>query len=245
MSYSASQSKPLIGNLSAAFDFMNKNISYCGIYAISYPRYQIPSDQYQKICQVITKIKTYTGIGSERIEIPLFEIPILDKKLEGHNPTFLIGGWLEFKDGKLIGYSYLISIAFSTESKHQKKYLHQGKRNINAQSCCLSKRPDTKRIVRKIHFDYDQSQEDVNLRKHMQIGGKFPEHHFSDIAHAKFHFCLEHFLEEPRIPMPLYDFVLLLDLMIRQFHTPLDEWKDEDDWKKIVDESRRIVSELN
>ena len=245
MPESPSQSTPLIGNLQAAFDFMQENIPCCKLYSANFPTYQIPPDQYQKICLVVTKMKGYTGRGTEKIEIPLFEIPILDLKLKGHNPTFLIGGWLAFEDGELIGYSYLVSVVFLTESDHQQKYAKHGKRNINAQSCCLHNRPNTKRIVRKIHFDYDQTLEEIELKKHMQIGGKFPEHHLSDLAHANFHFCSEHYLEEPRIPIPPYDFVLLLDLMIRQFHTPFDEWKNEGDWRKIVEESRRIVSGLN
>lgn len=243
MSYNVVQSKPLIENLFAAFDFMNQNFSCCGIYATAYDRYQIPPDQYHKICQVITKIKACTGVGAERIEIPLFEIPITDLKLKGHNPTFLIGGWMEFQEGILTGYSYLISITFSTEAEHKRKYSHHAEREINAQSCCLHRKPHTKRIVRKLHFDYDQCREQTNLKTHIQIGGKFPEN--SDIAYADFHYCSEHFLEEPRIPIPTFDFILLLDLMIRQFHTPLETWKEEGAWNKIVEDSRRIVRELN
>lgn len=243
MSYTIAQSQPLIGNLSAAFDFMNENFSCCGIYATVYDRYQIPPDQYHKICLVIAKIKACTGIGSERIEIPIFEIPITDPKLHGHNPTFLIGGWMEFQEGILTGYSYLVSIVFSTEAEHKRKYSEHTERGLNAQSCCLYRKPHTKRVVRKIHFDYDQNREQIDLKKHMQIGGKFPES--TDIAHADFHYCSEHFLEEPRIPIPAFDFILLLDLMIRQFQTPLDTWKDEGEWNKIVEDSRRIVSELN
>jgi len=181
---------------------------------------------------------------NDEIIIPLIEIPIFDEEnklnekiAEKHKGTFLIGGRMNFEKGKLVYYSFSICIVFATVNHQRQPF---GSQALNIESCCLDTCKNEKRIIRRIHFDYQPKDHPANS-VHMQIGGEFPrgESNFQTL-----HYCLDHFLERPRFPCDKRDFVSLFDYMIHEFETPLKKWRDDGQWKKLVDKSQELLKTL-
>ena len=87
---------------------------------------------------------------------------------------------------------------------------------------------------RRVHFDYDVA---VTKRPkhHLQIGGNAAELHQA----GSYHYAVAEDPSEPRIPAPSLDFVLVLDLVMREFHTRLDLPQDPA-WRKLVLRSQEI-----
>jgi hypothetical protein len=179
------------------------------------------------------------------VPLPILEIPILDdhrqtteneKIAEKHQATFLIGGRMVFREGILEYYSFSICIVFATIDYYRPPF---GK-TINRESCCLGPCKDNKRIVRRIHFDFQPKDHPKNPY-HMQIGGEFPN---NERNYQNLHYCFEHFLGRPRLPYEKIDFVRLLDYMIREFNTPLIKWRKDPQWKKLVGESNNLLNGL-
>lgn len=191
----------------------------------------------------LEKLKQQNAIGI--VSLPLLEIPILDesdsdkneKIAEKHQATFLIGGRMTFKNGILVNYSYPICIVFASIDYTRSP---SGK-TFNIDSCCLGKYENKKRIVRRMHFDY-QSEDQLKNKTHMQIGGEFPN---NERSYQNLHYCFEHFLERPRLPCKKTDFVRLLDYMIHEFNTPLIKWREDSQWKKLVRNSDSLIEGLD
>ena len=141
-----------------------------------------------------------------------------------------------FREGILAYYSFSICIVFATIDYSRPPF---GK-TINIESCCLGTCKDTKRIIRRIHFDY-QPEDHPNNRFHIQIGGEFPN---NERSYQNLHYCFEHFLGRPRLPYGKMDFVCLLDYMIREFNTPLIKWREDPQWKKLVGKSSILLERL-
>lgn len=236
-----------LDHLCDTFDFFVHNAEFDEI--IDYPKTphlnidprSVASTNYVKL----SKLKEYQKSKNiEEIRIPLIEIPIVDESnininehlAQKHNGTFLIGGHIKFKCNKIIYYSYSICIVFATND-HIKPQI-KGK-TINVDSCCLHTCKNNKRIIRRIHFDY---QPEDNLRHpfHVQIGGEFPnnESSFTDI-----HYCFEHFLSRPRLPYDKkIDYVSLFDFMIREFDSPLSKWRSNPQWNRLVEKSEELLT---
>lgn len=196
----------------------------------------LPMDQTRFVSSAFSKLKTSTG-DKLSLEISQLEIPISNQKLEGHHPTLLIGGKINL-DGDEIKFSSLsVCIAFKTEYSEPTEQTETQTitRSLNVPSCCLNQYRNSKRIVRRFHFDCQPSSHDKPT-SHVQYGGKFPESE----QYKDYHYCLEHFLENPRIHYPPMDFVLLFDLIINEFETPLYKWTQENDWKGLVLRSQEL-----
>lgn len=180
------------------------------------------------------------------IRIPIIEIPILDEEderynegiQEKHKGTFLIGGRLKFNNNVLDYYSYSICIVFATQSIPQHE--DEGK-SMNIDSCCLHQCGEDKRIIRRIHFDY-QPNDKLDHPLHVQIGGEFPN---SSRSFQNLHYCFDHFLSRPRIPYEKkYDYVSLFDFMINEFDSPLNKWRNNEIWEGLLDESKRLLDKV-
>lgn len=92
-------------------------------------------------------------------------------------------------------------------------------------------------IVRRFHFDVDTG--DFKILKpicHMQFGGKAHETN----SYPNLNYPLDPLIEKPRFPFPPIDFVLLFDLLLRQFNTVIGrKFVEEHNWKKLVKESEK------
>jgi len=92
-------------------------------------------------------------------------------------------------------------------------------------------------IIRRFHFDVGTGSTGI-LKPicHMQYGGK--AHELNSDPNLNYH--LDPSIEKPRFPFPPIDFILLLDLLLRQFNTTLGKkFIEERNWKRLVKESER------
>jgi len=159
------------------------------------------------------------------------EIPILDEELLEHDPEIIIGGIIEARDYEVIYSTFSASIIFTTEAPEPSSYT----RILNAPSCCLKDHANKRRIIRHFHFDF-QPKSKIKPTSHFQYGGSFPE----EEDYGDCHYCLDHKLKIPRIFFPPMDIVLILDLIIREFNTPLRNLTEEGEWTNLVFESQKL-----
>lgn len=105
-------------------------------------------------------------------------------------------------------------------------------------SCCRHAFPTASRIIRRVHFDIDVARSgDERPRTHLQIGGQLDE----SLADSPRHYCQDSYLDIPRIPCAPMDPILLLEVLIRQFHPEsLASLTEEPDWRGLV----RVSEEL-
>jgi hypothetical protein len=252
MAKSKNRLNPWLVHYINAFEFIVTNGDFSEKICSTYPA-NLNADPNRVASAVLSSLK----VGQEsrkqglKISIPQLEIPIVDKRDEKdtkgnnlqkkHRATFLIGGNMELYGSEVKSYSFSVCITFSTSDSQNPSFLPRGSsnRSYNDDSCCLTKCGGSKRVVRRIHFDY-QPEEHPERPLHFQIGGKFP----GDSSYSAIHYCLEHFLEKPRIPCKPEDFLCLLDFMIREFNTPLEIWRKDPQWGKLVKRSRELLQEI-
>jgi hypothetical protein len=196
----------------------------------------LPTDQIRFVSSTYSKL-IKTGGGRWVVEIPQLEIPILNEELSEHRPTLLIGGKIEGEGDEIVFSSFSVCITFTTESSNPVEPTKTSSytRALNVTSCCLNLYRNKKRIVRRFHFDFQRDNHNIPT-SHVQYGGKFPESE----QYKECHYCLEHFLENPRFHYPPMDLVLLFDLIIREFKTPLKKWTQENDWRGLVFKSQEL-----
>lgn len=187
-------------------------------------------DYIKALSPALAKMKGIKN-GKWSITIPHLEIPICGKEFAKHDPRFLIGGIIEAKEGKIVYSTFSISIIFTTKTSEESS----DNGSLNIPSCCLNENIEKRRIVRHFHFDF-QPKSNKEPISHFQYGGKFPE----DEQFKDYHYCLEHKLKIPRIFFPPMDLVLVFDLIIREFNTPLEKWIDDPSWKKLVFQSQKL-----
>ena len=196
-------------------DHLVEALDYIYYYPIFYEltdeRYPglLPPDQMGPIRRAFSRLK---GAPPEKYysNIPQLEIPILDKSLEQHHPTLLVGGEICSLDGAIYHSSFSLCVTF-----------------------CSTNHSTEKSIVRRFHFDH-QPYEKNRPPSHVQYGGHFPGtgsstalYDIEDIDNPRLHY----------LPM---DFVLVLDLAINDFETPLAQMARESDWKNLVQKSQQI-----
>jgi len=89
--------------------------------------------------------------------------------------------------------------------------------------------------IRRMHFDYDANVTQWS-RSHLQIGGNPAEL----ATLGKYHFAMSEDPSEPRIPYPIYDWIIVLDLMLREFATNLT-LPQEPAWRALVRRSEELL----
>ena len=159
-----------------------------------------------------------------------WKIPVIENNLCGvqGESLLIITGHINTQDGKLQDQSISVSLVLNP-NKNQKE--------VNGyDSGKLVKNVPV--VVRRFHFDYDLGiEEDDRPRSHIQYGGKFEKER---IGIDELKYSLFSSLQTPRIPCPPYDLVLVVDLFLHQYKTPLDQIKAEPEWKKLVKESEEL-----
>ncbi len=166
-----------------------------------------------------------------RVEISqAWRIPVTKNKLCGAqgDSSLIITGYINTKNGKLQDQSISVSLILNP-NKNQKE--------VNGyDSGKLVKNVPV--VVRRFHFDYDLGiDENDRPRSHIQYGGKFEK---DRIGIDNLQYRLFSSLETPRIPCPPYDLVLVVDLFLHQYETPLDQIKQEPEWQRLVKESEEL-----
>ncbi|HUV03261.1 MAG TPA: hypothetical protein VMW67_07490 [Desulfobacteria bacterium] len=199
----------------------------------------LPSDQFKFVSRAFSKLKGALG-DDWAVDIQPLEIPILNRELELHHPSLLIGGIIQGRREKISWASLQICITFTSDRDNlPSSYTEVSPEQcLNAPSCCLNQCRNQKRIVRCFHFDF-QPEETDKPDSHFQYGGKIPQND----QYMGCHYCLEPFLENPRFHYPPMDLVLLFDLFIREFQTPLAKWTQEPYWKGLVFKSQHLYWE--
>lgn len=175
------------------------------------------------------------GQGNWLSYIPQLCIPFSSKTIvKKHNPELLLGFEANGNGERVLKQSISLCISFCSEDGAYKQNINAA----NTVSCCFEKckRSGSRRIVRKFHFDY-QPHDNIKPDFHIQYGGKFKEESRLGVCH----YCLEHFIDEPRLFYPPMDLVLVFDLMLHTFETKLDKIKGEGDWKGIVRKSQQYL----
>jgi hypothetical protein len=188
----------------------------------------LPGDQSNFVSSAYSRLKE-TAADDWEVDIHSFEIPVKNEELKYHNPTLLIGGTIKGERAKIMWSSLHVCLTFTSDWDNLPNSYRDvpSEQCLNVPSCCLGAYRNQKRIVRSFHFDY---QPEKRPKSHIQYGGKIIENGYNRTCH----YCLEHFLEHPRLHYPPMDLVLLVDLFIREFHTPLSKWTQEPDWKGLV-----------
>ncbi len=176
------------------------------------------------IAVAYAKLKSETG-NNFHCNIPLIEIPVLNKKLNQHHPTIIIGGVITGDKKSITRSSFAFWVTFQTEG-----LITPG------DSCCRVSQKTGKRIVRKFHFDLQPGNQKIPP-SHLQYGGNPPN---SIPNGMNSHYCLEPFLENPRIQYFPMDYLLVLDLALREFDTPLNDMVEERSWNNLVSKSQKV-----
>ncbi len=181
------------------------------------------SEFQRLICAFSESLDHLPSRGKWEKDLPKLEIPIDSSYSKHHNPSLLIGGVIR-GDGPTITYSSLsVCLIHSTDDSYQK---------TASDSCCLNSFRKTKRIVRRFHFDF-QPESTKHPCSHIQYGGNIPS------EYSDFHYCVED-IDNPRIHYFPIDVVLLLDMFLKEFPTPLKPLTSENNWRGLVFESQEL-----
>lgn len=161
---------------------------------------------------------------------PNWRIPVLDETVCGvpGNTELLVGGRIQVDDSRpKIEQSVNVCVLFTPKADVAE---------TNGYGCSRLLRSHTY-VVRRFHFDYDSSYiGNDRPRTHFQYGGT-PQ---SEIRSTNMAYHLFSSLDIPRVPYAPYDIVLVLDLFLRQFRTPLEAVVADPKWKSVVCESERL-----
>jgi hypothetical protein len=94
------------------------------------------------------------------------------------------------------------------------------------------------RIIRRFHFDFDTFNKEDHPMFHLQYGGN-PEDELEE-----YHYCLEPWLETPRIFFPPVNLALVFEIALREFNTEIqNSFLEKGEWKKILRDSENLLLE--
>jgi|GEM_PF-5834257 hypothetical protein len=163
---------------------------------------------------------------------PAWIIPLYgDDNFKNSSTCFLLTGCMDLEE-KISKYSYSATILSSSN-------MTQPETTINT-SCCDLVHYNEDRVIRRFHLDLDVGSTSITEPKsHLHYGGRILEEELQ--AFPKLHYCIDSKIGTPRFPHPPLDFILLFDLLLRQFNTTIDKKFVEDRyWKKLVKNSENF-----
>jgi hypothetical protein len=164
---------------------------------------------------------------------PPWKIPIQDDgKCFQTNQAFLsLSGILSVENSEFQLHSFVSSIVL--EGVKATSAVTQ----IPISDYCEYKHVYKDRLIRRFHFDLATGKDKNKPLSHLQFGGK--------LYYSKYAYPLNPKIGLPRIPYPPIDFIILFDMMVRQFNTKItSNFYDNKDWVNIVktSESFRLES---
>jgi len=229
-----------IQNYIKVFQFFQTNTQFQNVLSQAFYCYNIPPNQTTQVLLCINSLQSILKSDKTITQsLPIIEVPIMDPDIVKHNPTFLIGGEIEGNKKTLHRFAFAICITFTSPECDSGRIVAKG--TLNNDSCCAQNHGCKKRVVRRFHFDYQPHDHKAPLITHFQYGGHFPGGAYSH----ELHYCLEPFLEKPRIPCDPWDYVKLLNCIIGQFDTPLNQWRKEPYWNGLVKANDECIGSLN
>lgn len=154
----------------------------------------------------------------------------------------LIGGLIEVEDGSFKEYALNLTLLAqrATEVRSGDGSVYTGT------PCCWKElKSDDWRVAKRYHFDIDVDDVDSDDKHvsrpvtHLQSGGEFKEKYLpSRRAYLSPHYCSTS-LDKPRLPHPPMDPVLLIQLLIQQYHSLRKLVQDS--WASQVKSSERTL----
>ena len=208
-------------NLKLATRFLSTNndvIKYCG--------------DMQASCAVLTDLLSIGGNKSKNWKAgisPTWKIPVTNPIICGAkgNIDLAIAGVTRVENN-MLDQSISVSIIL-TPAQDQPSH-----NNYN----CGNLTKDIPIVLRRFHFDYDTTiPTNDRPRSHLQYGGKC-EHDILSIENIKYYLFSS--LEFPRLPLPPMDLIMVFDIFIQQFPTPLNALHQDLQWISFVKESERL-----
>ncbi len=187
-------------------------------------------DSIETIQTALSKLKAISATQCEDWNFsltPNIEFEISTKSFCGpRGKTHLvIGGQLNVEKGLLKDQSITVCVVSTAESELDEE---QKKKH-----CCGTWNTSLRTVVRRFHFDLDPGQ----LRRdrppiHLQYGGKFDSCHLA--SGFDYNYELFQAIDLPRLPSPPYDFILLLDMLLKQFGVNVSGITQESRWRSLV-----------
>lgn len=143
----------------------------------------------------------------------------------------VIGGQLNVEKGLLKDQSITVCVVTEAESEldEEQKRKHG----------CGTWDTSVRTVVRRFHFDFDPSQMQKDRPPiHLQYGGKFDPDHLA--SGFEYNYELFRAIDLPRLPSPPYDFILLLDMLLKQFRVKVSGITQESRWRSLVRTSETL-----
>lgn len=194
------------------------------------------SSELQTASRILKKVKVQ---GPQVISLsPNLLLDISGREIRcksGRRLLLSVGGVIELKDGVLVSQSFCISVLLRlddalSESEAQALRCHPFEAGTH--------------VIRKFHFDIDRevpNDQPARPLCHLQYGGNFEEEHFDVVDGLEY--LLYGALDNPRIPLLPYSFILALDFAFRTFETPASKLVYDSGWKdKVIQSERRWIA---
>ena len=165
---------------------------------------------------------------------PAWVIPIESdgRNFEENEALLVLSGIMTVNNSKFEMYTFVSSIVLVSENADD------ANNQIPFEDYCEHKHIYRDRLTRRFHFDLAARQNgDTKPRSHFQFGGKEQKSHYI--------YSLNPRISIPRIPYPPIDFIILFDMMLRQFRTRIrSRFYDSKEWINLVkkSESYRLKS---
>lgn len=189
---------------------------------------------YESVRSLLLELKgTNSDFWSLNINPP-WSIPIIDDDyFENYSAYLVLGGEIQVERNNFKSYNFFCSIIRGAYSSPEaKKKYNSCCENGDFRECC--------RIVRRFHFDTsDGIPEKLEAKSHLQFGGIcLEEEAIKEYEKVDLHYCLDNKIEIPRLPYPPLGIIELLDILLRQFNTPIDrKFIEDSEWIYLVKQS--------
>ncbi|XES76121.1 MAG: hypothetical protein ACBZ72_08000 [Candidatus Bathyarchaeia archaeon] len=156
---------------------------------------------------------------------PPWKIPIEndDRYFSQNEAILMLSGILSVENLNFQMYSFVSSIVLKSQKNNDAQITQ-----IPLEDYCEHKHIHKDRLVRRFHFDLAIGENQDNKPvSHFQFGGKEYTNQYPYSLNPK--------IGIPRIPYPPIDFIILFDMMLRQFKTKIpNSFYDSKDWVSCV-----------
>lgn len=162
---------------------------------------------------------------------PPWVIPIInDPYFEQYDAYLVLGGEIKVSEKKFEKYNFYCSIVRRATASNESKKKYNS-------SCELGDFKNYCRIVRRFHFDTGEGiPENLETKSHLQFRGICQEKlAITNYEKVDLHYCLDNKIRVPRFPYPPISIIELLDILLRQFRTSVEEtFIKKKEWAKLV-----------
>jgi hypothetical protein len=182
---------------------------------------------------LVKAIKATKGKGNTSFTITGWEFELDSEIFCGPRGTtkLVFGGTIAIQNGRLKNQSFAVCITF--EPKEQ-----VGEPICSLHACHPINKTECE-VVRRFHFDldFDLEKRDRPL-SHLQYGGKFDQSHMQ--TENTINYRLFKAIDSPRLPIPPYDPVLILDMFLKQCSTRQGGSLRSSKWQSLVKTSEEL-----